>query len=134
MTQKTDGSNRKFKEIKLNINLCSEQNYLKNFNRYVKQIFIHELGHYLYYFKDKHTEAFNKLCRTGTRKCESEDFVTTYAMKNKEEDYAESFAHWYMENISHQAMIVDREHGSATTSSLIQETKNQYFSYTYSIL
>jgi hypothetical protein len=127
MIQKTDGSQRKFKMIKLNVNLCNEENYLKNFDRYVRQIFIHELGHYLYYFKDTTTATFDVLCRgTGKSNCQDEDFVSAYAQKNKEEDYAESFAHWYIETTTDQEMIVDREHGSAITSFIKQKIK-RYF-------
>jgi hypothetical protein len=132
MTQKTDGSNKKFTRIKLNINLCSSQQYLANFERYVRQIFIHELGHYLYYFKDSHTSVFDKFCRNkGANSCETMDFVSTYASKNKEEDYAESFAHWYLEKTTESSMIVDQEHGSADISSKVTSAKDQYFDYTF---
>ncbi|MDR2190033.1 MAG: hypothetical protein LBP53_02325 [Candidatus Peribacteria bacterium] len=131
MTQRTDGSNRKFKQIKLNINLCTEPTYVKQFARYVRQIFIHELGHYLYYFKDTHTQLFDSICRDTPEKCESQDFVSTYAMKNKEEDYAESFASRYIKTTTDQAMIVDREHGSASTVSRIRVGKEKYFTLTF---
>jgi hypothetical protein len=130
MTQRTDGSKRTFKLIKLNINLCNQQTYLENFNRYVRQIFIHELGHYLYYFKDPSTTLFDNLCRSSKRTCDSEDFVSTYAEKNKEEDYAESFAHWYIQSTTNTTMIVDQEHGSATTSPL-RLAKERYFDNVY---
>jgi hypothetical protein len=127
MMQKTDGTQKKFKMIKLNINLCNEEKYIKDFDRYVRQIFIHELAHYLYYFKDTTTDNFDTLCRkNGENSCENEDFVSAYAQKNKEEDYAESFAHWYIETTTHQKMIVDREHGSASTSAIKQQ-KESYF-------
>jgi predicted SprT family Zn-dependent metalloprotease len=132
MTQKTDGSNRKFKQIKLNINLCNDKSYLQTLETYVRQIFIHEMAHYFYYFKDSHYSVFGELCRkNNTNECTSNDFVSTYAMKNKEEDYAESFTHRYLETTTQRRMIVDQEHGSAETSSRIQEAKNQYFFYTY---
>jgi hypothetical protein len=132
MTQKTDGSNKKFKMIKLNINLCNNQTYIANFDKYVRQIFIHELGHYFYYFKDSSTASFDNLCRSqGKTNCTASDFISTYAQKNKEEDYAESFAHWYLEKTSGGTMIVDQEHGSATTTSKIMSTKEQYFDYAY---
>ncbi|MDR2416471.1 MAG: putative zinc-binding metallopeptidase [Candidatus Peribacteria bacterium] len=133
MIQKTDGSQRKFKMIKLNINLCNEENYIKNFDRYVRQIFIHELGHYLYYFKDSTTVTFDMLCReTEESSCQDEDFVSAYAQKNKEEDYAESFAHWYIGTTTEQEMIVDREHGSAATSAIKQQ-KESYFEKVWGI-
>lgn len=62
MLQKVDGSNRKLKAIKLNINLCMDTHYINNFDRYVRQIFIHELAHYLYYFKDSSYQTFNVIC------------------------------------------------------------------------
>lgn len=127
MIQKTDGSQRKFKMIKLNVNLCDEAYYIKNFDRYVRQIFIHELGHYLYYFKDISTVNFDTLCRQeGENICQDEDFVSAYAQKNKEEDYAESFAHRYIGKTTEHEMIVDREHGSAP-SSAIKQQKESYF-------
>jgi len=134
MTQKTDGTDRVFKQIKLNINLCTNELYLKNFDTYIRQILIHELGHYLYYFKDATTEKFDAICRKkGVLSCASTDFVSAYAMKNKEEDYAESFAHWYLSNTNGGEMIVDTEHKSADTSKL-QQTKDAYFRITFGVL
>jgi predicted SprT family Zn-dependent metalloprotease len=130
MTQRSDGTNRKFTSIKLKINLCNQQTYVENFDRYVRQIFIHELGHYLYYFKDPNPKRFDSLCRGKGKQCESEDFVSSYAEKNKEEDYAESFAHWYLQRMTEEHMIVDRAHSSAPTSAMTL-AKEQYFDTVY---
>ena len=128
MTQNIDGSNRKVSAILLNVNLCETQEYLKNFERYVRQIFIHELGHFFYYFKDKYTSTFGQICRKeGKNWCSAEQFVSSYAMQNLEEDYAETFAHWYLGNISQEEMITDREHGSAEEMTAKLQLKNEYF-------
>jgi hypothetical protein len=62
-------------------------------------VYIHELAHYVYFFKDSNTNAFEQLCRAGTTKnsqCQSsEAFFSTYAATEPQEDYAESFAFWY---------------------------------------
>ena len=137
MTQNTDGSNRKLKKITLNINLCIEKNYINNFQGYISQIFIHELAHYFYYFKDPNPKVFENICREGNEnRCNNSEFVSSYAMKNKEEDYAESFVHRYLENVGNGKMIVDiehgsTEHGSAKSPSDIGLAKNQYFKSTY---
>ena len=82
MSQKTDGTERTLKQIKLNINLCSDRNYLSLFTNYVRQIFVHELAHYFYYFKDRFAESFGNICRKGgTIICQNVDFVSAYAQK-----------------------------------------------------
>jgi hypothetical protein len=132
MTQRTDGSNRQFKSIKLNINLCNETSYLKHFDQYVRQIFIHEMAHYFYYFKDNYSTTFGAFCRQERENiCTTADFVSNYAMKNQEEDYAESFTHRYLKTTTHNKMIVDGEHGSAEVVSKIQMAKEIYFSSMY---
>ncbi|MDR2541072.1 MAG: hypothetical protein LBD11_04785 [Candidatus Peribacteria bacterium] len=132
MTQKTDGTNKKFKQINLNINLCETESYRTNFNKYVRQILVHELGHYFFYFKDSRSTEFAPICWTGGKQnCSSEDFVSTYAMKNADEDYAESFAHWYLEKYTDDSMIVDQAHGSASVDSPKLKEKAEYFEKAY---
>jgi len=131
MTQRTDGTERTLKQIKLSINLCSDRDYIALFPHYVRQIFIHELAHYLYYFKDRYADKFSKICRGGTEQvCQVEDFVSAYAQTSKEEDYAESFTYWYLKNHVGQSLIVDQEHGSAGPSPR-GETKQRYFDRIY---
>lgn len=94
-----------FKKLRLEINLCSNPSYVYNYQNYVTQLFIHELGHYLYYFKDHTTAQFNQICWEGTTKiCDETQFVTKYASSNNDEDYAESFAYRY---ITHQNKPID---------------------------
>jgi hypothetical protein len=132
MTQKTDGSNKKFKQINLNINLCETESYRANFTKYIRQILIHELGHYFYYFKDPRSAEFAPICWAGEKQnCNSEDFVSTYAMKNADEDYAESFTHWYLETYANDTMIVDASHGSASVASQKLGEKADYFAKSY---
>ncbi|MDR0608080.1 MAG: putative zinc-binding metallopeptidase [Candidatus Peribacteria bacterium] len=132
MTQRSDGSNKKFKAINLNINLCSTEKYLNNFEKYVRQILVHELAHYFYYFKDPQSTTFNPICWEGTTTtCTSEDFVSTYAMKNADEDYAESFTYWYLATYLQDKMIVDQAHNSANPSTEKLKEKVTYFEQTY---
>ncbi len=90
-----------FKGIKLNINLCSSESFEKQFASYVQQIITHEIGHYIYFFKDQKRENFDTICRKeGNKSCKNEDFFSSYAQSNKEEDYAESFAYWYLDTFN----------------------------------
>lgn len=87
---------KRFKALKLHIGSCQDKKYLASYQAYFRQIFAHELGHYLYFFKDPNPQAFSRICRSGKKKdCKLEAFVSRYAQKNQEEDYAESFAYWY---------------------------------------
>ncbi len=88
-----------FKEIKLIIAYCDKNNTPERQKRHVQQILAHELGHYIYFFKDKNPSKFSEICwDNGKMNCLPEDFVSNYAKKSKEEDYAESFAYWYLYN------------------------------------
>ena len=88
---------REVSKIVLKINECYEEYYLHNLRNYVDQILVHELGHYMYYFKDNSTDSFDSICRSGTSsRCALDEFVSRYAQTSKEEDYAESFAYWYL--------------------------------------
>lgn len=129
MLQSADGKEKIFNRIVLNVNLCSSSEYVNNLDKYVRQIFIHELAHYLYFFKDPYASKFWTFCWT-TSKCQTYDFVSAYAMQSKEEDYAESFVAWYLYHNWNQKMIVDHEHGSAL-SSAINQIKHQYFDELY---
>lgn len=83
----------------LNVNLCYEDRYIKNYQKYIDQLLTHELGHYFYYFKDNKVDTFNAICRVDTKNiCSDDDFVSAYAQRSKEEDYAETFAYRYMQN------------------------------------
>ncbi len=113
----------RFKEIKLNINICSSEGFYNNFDKYIKQILTHELWHYVYFFKDKQTEKFDKICRNGKEKlCQNNGFFSTYAQNNKEEDYAESFAYWYLDTFNGK----EKKFWSAPASE-IQNQKERYF-------
>lgn len=88
---------REVSKIVLNINTCTADPYLNNFSSYVNQILVHELWHYIYYFKDFDHDDFDKICRANnSSRCLASDFVSSYAQRSKEEDYAESFAYWYL--------------------------------------
>jgi hypothetical protein len=68
----------------------------------------HELWHYIYFFKDKNPSSFSEICWNKWQiNCLPSEFVSKYATKSVEEDYAESFAYWYLDASD------DKEHGSA---------------------
>lgn len=100
-----------FKEIKLIIAYCDKNNTPERQKRHVQQILAHELWHYIYFFKDKNPSKFSEICwDNGKMNCLPEEFVSNYAQKSKEEDYAESFAYWYLYNINWDS---DNQHGAA---------------------
>jgi hypothetical protein len=51
--------------------------------------------------------------------CLPEEFVRNYATKSQEEDYAESFAYWYLYNASDS----DNQHGSAPDNPINRRTR-----------
>ena len=96
--------NTTLEEIKLDIPLCDSYQYIDQLNTQVKKLLLHELGHYIYYFKDKSTNAFESLCRSSDGKttknvCTSDEFVSAYAQTSTEEDYAETFSRWALTKI-----------------------------------
>ena len=101
-----------FKEIELIIAYCDKNNTPERQKRHVQQILAHELGHYIYFFKDENPSKFSEICwDNGKMNCLPQDFVSNYAKKSKEEDYAESFAYWYL--YSADGSSSDDKHGSA---------------------
>jgi len=100
-----------FKGISLIIAYCDKNNTPERQKRHVQQILAHELWHYIYFFKDKNPSKFSEICRdNGKMNCLPEEFVSNYAKKSKEEDYAESFAYWYLYNTG---WAPDDQHGAA---------------------
>ena len=88
----------------MDIPLCDSYQYIDQLNTQVKKLLLHELGHYIYYFKDKSTNAFESLCRSSDGKttknvCTSDEFVSAYAQTSTEEDYAETFSRWALTKI-----------------------------------
>lgn len=110
-----------FKSIILNINLCNSDNFRKNYDNYIKQIFIHEISHYIYTFKDNYTDNFSQICRNSKKSCTIDSFVSDYSTNNTAEDYAETFAYRYLDNFN----WVDKVHWSSTNKFLTQ--KLNYF-------
>jgi len=84
-------------EIEININFCPSYQYVWNLKEYVEQIFVHELWHHVYYFRDIYPQDFESICREtkNKNKCRAVDFVSKYSQTSSEEDYAESFMHRY---------------------------------------
>ena len=97
-----------FKDITLIISYCKSNNTAQRNERHVRQILAHELGHYIYFFKDKNPSSFSEICwNKWVMNCLPSEFVSKYATKSVEEDYAESFAFWYLDASD------NKEHGSA---------------------
>lgn len=122
---------RLFKNIVLHINLCNLPKYRNRLDQFVQQILIHEMAHYLYFFKDNQIKTFEQICRSSDQnRCQFHDFVSSYAMQSKEEDYAESFANWYLTREHRSRMIVDPEH-HASPNTPTRLAKMQYFDTVY---
>jgi hypothetical protein len=51
-------------------------------------------------FRDNQTDKFDKICWDTRDSCDRESFVSDYAKNNSAEDYAESFAYWYLDNFN----------------------------------
>ncbi|NOZ44791.1 MAG: hypothetical protein GXP45_06745 [bacterium] len=106
------------KELDINVNLCPSFEYLNNLQSYVTEIFSHEMGHHIYYFKDNHPQDFQHICRFNEQHkiCPSEGFVSKYAETKPEEDYAESFLHRYQKD-------------STMNSNSVLQNKKNYFDH-----
>ncbi len=84
-------------EIRLDISLCDSYQYIDQLEWQVKKLLIHEIWHYMYYFKDKSANKFETICWNKKwdmekNKCETEEFVSKYSQTSAEEDYAETFS------------------------------------------
>ena len=110
MLQSSDWKQKIFKSIILNVNLCDNKSFIQNYTNYIRQIFIHEISHYIYMFIDTWTANFDKICWDTAKGCSSENFVSNYANSNAAEDYAESFAYWYLDNFN----WVEKQHWSSS--------------------
>lgn len=62
----------------------------------IKQILMHEIWHYIYFFKDKNILDFSNICRWYESNCTKSDYINDYAATSVEEDYAESFVYRYL--------------------------------------
>lgn len=111
-----------FKNISLIIAYCEKNNTPERQKRHVQQILAHELWHYIYFFKDKNPSKFSEICwDNGKINCLPEEFVSNYAKKSEEEDYAESFAYWYLYNTDWS----DGQHGAAPDNPI--NRRSRYF-------
>lgn len=122
-----DDWSRSPKGIELLVSLCKPLPEVKSLERQLQHILTHELGHYIYFFRDKTTEKFNTICRNDKQNtCTKRDFYSNYSQENKEEDYAESFAFWVSQLDNKNS---EKEHGSAQSQWIMQ--KEQYFNTLY---
>ena len=117
MLQSSDWKQKVFKSIILNVNLCDNKSFIQNYTNYIRQIFIHEISHYIYMFRDTWTANFDKICWDTAKGCSSENFVSNYASSNAAEDYAESFAYWYLDNFN----WVEKQHWASSDPILWQK-------------
>lgn len=86
-----------FKDINLIIAYCDNDTSPNRHKRHTQQILAHELWHYVYFFKDKNSSIFSKICWDNDKSiCQSEEFVSDYAQESPEEDYADTFAYRYL--------------------------------------
>lgn len=82
------------------INMCFTKAFSSHFYEYTQHTIVHELWHRLYYFRDIEPYTFQTICREKwmrKKTCTKDAFFSEYAMQNQEEDYAESFAAWYLQ-------------------------------------
>lgn len=91
----------KLQEISLTVPLCNSYQYIDQLDEQVKKLITHEVGHYLYYFKDESKNVFEDICRVTEKwiqknVCDRSNFVTNYSQTNAEEDYAETFSRWVL--------------------------------------
>ena len=121
MLQSSDWKQKIFKSIILNVNLCDNKSFIQNYTNYIRQIFIHEISHYIYMFRDTWTANFDKICWDTAKGCTKENFVSNYANSNAAEDYAESFAYWYLDNFN----WTEKQHGAPSNAILVE--KLSYF-------
>lgn len=92
-------------EIKLDIWLCNSYQYIDQLDQQIKKLLIHEIGHYMYYFKDESSKNFESICRLKKwsvvkNTCDRDEFVSNYSQTNAEEDYAETFSRWALTQIN----------------------------------
>lgn len=116
----------KLQKIQLNIHLCKSYQYIDELEINVPKLLIHEIGHYIYSFKDKTANRFEKICRNQNgdkqyNKCDSTAFVTNYSKTNAEEDYAETFSRWAISKINTNQkpttkVLSENIHGAASSS------------------
>lgn len=63
--------------------------------RETQQLLFHEIGHKYAFWKDENQKkAFEKICWNWEKNiCRNNDFVSDYALTDKDEDYAETFSY-----------------------------------------
>ena len=117
----------RFKEIKLYISTCNPLPNAAQLFSYIEHVLVHELGHYIYFFKDPKARLFTQICwKEEQSTCKLQDFHSLYAETNKEEDYAESFAYWYQYQSKATWDSDALEHWSAASERI--SLKEQHFS------
>lgn len=104
-------------EMKVLLNVCYNYHIIQDIQQVFEKIVVHELGHHMYYRKDRDTTRYNSICRSDINKrnnnCKNTDFVSDYARTNALEDYAEQFMYSYLD--------------IAPTTTPILQQKDNYF-------
>lgn len=125
MTRNKSTGKYTFKEINLIIAYCETNNTPQKHQRHVQQILAHELWHYIYFFRDSNPSAFSEICRNnGKINCLSSEFVTNYARKSPEEDYAESFAYRYLNSKKNNNS--NKSHNSPNDNNPINQRERHF--------
>ena len=115
--------------IEILISLCKPLAEGAVLQEHIQHVLVHELGHYLYFFRDENNKKFDTICWNEQQKlCKKSDFYSEYSEENKEEDYAESFAFWFAQ-LNGIPEEIEQEHWSAL-GKWINE-KNNYFNNFY---
>lgn len=108
-------------DVKLNIHLCKSYQYIDELETNIPKLIIHEIGHYMYTFKDITKTRFENICRKKQANksyttCNTQDFVTPYSATSSEEDYADTFSRWALLLIR-ESSPQHKDDPIATTSS-----------------
>jgi len=88
--------------VPFQVNVCPNYFLLGRLHEYFKKIITHEFAHHVYHYYDTQEAVFESICRESDSVMKStcnmdSDFVTPYAASIAQEDYAESFMHYFLE-------------------------------------
>jgi hypothetical protein len=104
--------NTKTLQIDLMVSSCHKIGFLLQKYALDRLITIHELWHHVWWYKDPDTSRFTDICWLTTWKtngeCVSYDFVSEYAQKSPEEDYAEHFQQRFIKKRQTQWLMTDK--------------------------
>lgn len=111
--------------MNLKIFLCFEKQYVDEVTDDFIHVATHELAHYYNFIRDPDPFYFSTICwEQGNKKssCPDSTFVTSYAASDDKEDYAETFAYWYLNKFP-----------TAKKYSILRQ-KKKYFDTRYALI